>query len=269
MKASVYQILKFTLVASVVVTVSSAFADPTFTSITEKDFEDITKDFSANFTHNSMMGPSNMGKILGFQVGLVAAQTKADKTNDIVKRNSGSDLPNLYNAGVMGALGIPFGIAGEVVMMPKMSASGVSLSSTSLALKWNIDEVVPVLPVNVALRGVYSTANLKFDQTVSAVTSSVESKTNVSGVQLLISPKLPIFEPYAGVGMLTGSNDLSVSGSSIFDSSYSTSQSEKKSVTSTQILLGAEVSLLLLKFGVEYSQSFGANRYGLKLALGF
>ena len=211
-----------------------------------------------------------MGTIFGFQVALVAAQTASPNTDAIVKRNTGSDLPKLYNAGLMGAIGIPMGIAFEAVIIPKMTAAGASLSSTSLAVKWNINEVVPVLPVNLALRGLYSNASFEFSQTVSSVVVTVANKTKVSGIQLLLSPMFPVVEPYVGIGLLTGSNELSVTGSNpIFAPGFSTAQSETKTVSGTQTLAGVDVNLLILKFGLEFSQSFGASRTGLKLAMGF
>lgn len=249
---------------------SFANSSPSFTNITSADFEDISKDMSANFTHNSMLGASKMGTIFGIQLGLVGAQTSSAKTNEIVKRNAGSELPNLYNAGLVAAVGIPFGIAFEGVYVPEVSASGVKFSATSLGLKYNINGIIPVLPINVALRGIYSNSKFSFDQTINSVNSSVEDSNTVSGLQLLISPMLPIVEPYFGVGYLSGSNKLSVSGTStVFDASFSSAQSETKNVTSTQLLAGIEFNLLLLKVGAEYSQSFGTSRVGVKLALGF
>lgn len=250
---------------------SGAMAGPSFTNITDSDFEKIAKEMSANFTHSSLMGASKLGTLFGFQVGIIGAQTSSSDTNTIVKRNAGAELPNLYNAGLLAAVGLPFGISGEAVIIPTTSASGASISSTSFGLKMNFNEFIPVLPVNLALRGIYSSAKFSFSQTISSANATVENKTNVSGLQLLVSPMLPFVEPYVGVGVLNGSNDLSVSGtaSSIFDPSYTSSQSASKSVSSIQYLAGIEVNLLLLKLGAEYSQSFGTNRIGAKLSFGF
>lgn len=249
----------------------SAWADPTFTNITDEDFKNITKEMSANFTHNSMMGASKLGTIFGFQVGVLGAQTASPNTNEIVKRNAGSELPNLYNAGLLGVVGVPFGVSFEAVIFPGLKTSGASISSTSMAVKWNINDVIPVLPVNLAVRGIHSSAKFSFQQDMSGVLASVDNKTSVSGLQLLLSPMLPIVEPYVGVGYLSGTNELAVSGtgSTIFDPAYTSSQSQKKTVGSTQFLGGVEVNLLLLKIGAEFSQSFGASRYGVKLAFGF
>lgn len=249
----------------------TSWATPSFTNITDSDFTEISKEMSANFTHNSLMGASKLGTVFGFQVGLVGAQTASSKTNEIVKRNADSELPNLYNAGLLGVVGIPFGISFEAMMFPKIKASGASMNATSLAVKMNINEVIPVLPVNLAVRGLYSTAQFSFEQDMSGVLASVENKTSVKGLQLLLSPMIPVVEPYVGVGYLQGTNELAVSGSAstIFDPSYSSSQAEKKTVNSTQFFGGVEVNLLVLKLGAEYSQSFGASRYGVKLAFGF
>ncbi|MGZ3771011.1 MAG: DUF6588 family protein [Bdellovibrio sp.] len=249
---------------------SFANASPTFSNITSSDFDQISQDMSANFVHNSMLGASKMGTIFGFQVGTTGAMTSSPRTNDIVKRNAGAELPNLYNAGLIAAVGIPFGIAFEGVLFPETELSGAKFSATSLGLKYNINGIIPVLPINVALRGIYSNSKFTFQQTVNSVNSTVENNNSVTGLQLLLSPMLPIVEPYVGVGYLSGSNKLSVSGTtSIFNTNFSSAQSETKNVSSTQLLAGVEVNLLLLKIGAEYSQAFGTNRIGVKLAIGF
>lgn len=261
--------MKSFIAALVLLTSTLAQAEPTFTNITSQDFEDISKEMSANFTHNSMLGAAKMGSLLGVQVGLVGASTSTPKTNDIVKRNADAELPNMYNAGLLVAVGIPFGIAFEGVLLPETKASGASISVTSLAVKYNMNDLIPILPLNLALRGFYSSAKFKFDQTVSSVTSSVENKTSVSGLQILLSPMTPLIDPYVGIGLLSASNTLETSGTSIFDPSYTTSQSESKSISGTQFLAGVDLNLLLFKLGAEYSQAFGTSRYGLKLAVGF
>lgn len=248
---------------------SIAHANPTFTNVTSGDFEEISKEMSGNFTHNSILGASKMGTIFGFQVGVTGAVTSSPKTNEIVKRNAGAELPNLYSGGLLAAVGIPFGIAFEGVFFPETAMSGAKFSATSLGLKYNINGLIPVLPVNLALRGIYSTSKFTFDQTVSSVTSSVENKNTVTGLQLLFSPMIPFIEPYIGVGYLNGSNKLSVTGGTVFDPSFSSAQSESKDISSTQLLAGVDLNLLLIKLGAEYSQAFGASRVGFKLSFGF
>lgn len=249
----------------------SVMADTSFTNIDGNDMKEITKGTGANFIHNSLMGASQLGRIFGFQVGLTAARTSVPKVDDIVQQNAGAELPTLYNAGLMGAIGIPFGLSVEAVLVPKIKSGDAKFESTSLAVKWNINDIIPVLPVNVALRGFYSNAELSFAQTVAAQNATVSNKTTVSGFQLLVSPMLPIIEPYAGLGYVTADNDLAVTGTSgsIFDPLYTTGQSASKKETSTQMFVGVEANLALFKLGAEFSRAFENNRIGLKVAFGF
>jgi hypothetical protein len=247
--------------------ISAFAASPEFTSIDEDDMTVITKAMGSNFIHNSMMGASKMGTLFGFQVGVVGAQTGTSDLNTLVKENSGAELKNLYNAGIMGAVGIPFGIALEAVIMPTYKSNSASMSSTSFGLKWNINDVIPVLPVNLALRGITSSAELSFNQTISSSVAKVTNTTNVSGVQLLLSPMFPVVEPYVGIGLLSAKNKLDVSSGTIFTNTTLTEMS--KTVSGTQILAGVEVNLLLLKLGLEYSNAFDNSRIGFKLGFGF
>jgi hypothetical protein len=257
------------LVLLACVLTQTTFADPTFTNISEDDFNKIAQDMSANFTHSSVLGASKMGTVIGVQVGLIGAQTGSSRTNEVVKRNAGAELPNLYNGGIMAAVGVPFGLAVEAVLFPKMTASGASLNSTSLAIKYNMNELIPVLPINLAFRGIYSTSAFSFSQNQSGVATNVENNNSVTGLQVLISPMIPIVEPYLGFGLLNSSNELSATGSAIFDPSYTSSQSQKKTNSSTQTLAGVDVNLLLIKMGVEFSSAFGTDRYAFKFAFGF
>ena len=179
-------------------------------------------------------------------------------------------MSDLYHAGVLGAVSIPFGITGEVLYTPKLSSNGAEYSATSAALKISSKDIIPIIPFNLAIRGFSSSATLSFSQTISSVTTVVEDKINATGFQLLASPNLPVVEPYVGIGTVTAKNDLSYSGStSIFNSSFTTSDSASKSPTSTEMLLGVNVNVLFFHLGAEYFSAFGTSGYSAKLAFGF
>lgn len=269
-KGDEMKIKKTILIASLLtLPMVSMAADPGFDNLTKSDMETLAEGFGANFTHNSLMGASKMGTLFGFQVGLTAASTTVEEIDKIAKRNTGAGLKSIANAGLVAAVGIPFGIAFEAVIVPKLEADGAEAESSSFAIKYNINDMIPILPVNLALRGVHSTAKFSFDQTVSNAVGSVKNETTVSGVQLLLSPMIPLVEPYIGVGLLNSTNKLTTTVSGIFDTAYSTGSSKEESVSGTQILAGLEVNLVLLKFGVEYSNAFDNSRIGAKLTFGF
>jgi hypothetical protein len=247
----------------------SAMASPQFTNLSDDDMKDITKELGANFTHNSMMPASKMGTIFGFQVGLVGAQTATPKIHDIISNSGGSGVNDLYNAGVMGAIGIPFGVSFEAVIMPTLKKDDSSMKANSFAVKFNINDVIPVLPVNLALRGFLSDAEFYFHQTIAGTNAKIDNTTNVSGVQLLFSPQLPLVEPYIGVGLLSAKDKLEVSDTTGTVFAGTSSQDQSKTVSGTQFLAGIELNLVLFKLGAEYSNAFNTSRYGAKLAFGF
>jgi hypothetical protein len=248
-----------------------ALAAPSFTSLSEADFENISKELSGNFMHHSVQGASSLGKIFGFELGLVAGQQAVPKINEIVVRSGGSEFKNLYHAGLLGVLSVPLGFTGEIVMVPKTTASDASVEMNSMALKWTANESLAFLPINVALRYFMSTSKFSFKQTISSADATVENTGSVSGLQILVSPSLPLLEPYAGIGMVSGKNKLAVTGTvgNIFAGTFTSSQSAEKTVSSTQFLVGLHANLLLAKLGLEYSTAFGASAYTAKLAFGF
>lgn len=252
---------------------SSVYADVSFTNLTQSDFDKISKELSSNFTHNSVLGASSLGKLFGVQLALTAGYALSPEIDAIVQRASpGSSLTKLYNAAVIAAVSVPFGITAEAVITPKITASDLSYQATSLALKLTMnDELIPIIPFNMALRGIYSNNEFSFKQTISGLDSTVKDENKITGLQILLSPKLPIVEPYAGIGFLSAKNTLGVTGTTgnIFDTSYTTSQSADSSISTTQVLMGVDVRFLMMTAGLEYSKAFDASKYSAKFGFSF
>ncbi len=260
------------LLLSLILPFQSANAAPTFTNLSGDDFDKISRELSGNFMHHSVQGAAPLGAIFGFEVGLVAGQEPTPNISSIVKAQSGSDFPNLYHAGILGVVSVPFGLTGEAMILPKQSSSNGDFQSTSLALKLSLNkDLLKFLPFNLALRGFSSNSNFSFTQVMSGANATVQNTNTVTGVQLLLSPSLPIVEPYVGVGYLTSKNTLNVTGvsTSIFAPGYTTAQSADNSLTTTQLFAGVTAKLLFFSLGAEYSNAFGANTYTGKLAFGF
>ncbi|MFZ4403936.1 MAG: DUF6588 family protein [Pseudobdellovibrionaceae bacterium] len=243
---------------------------PTFTSITSAQFDDISKELSANFTHASVQGPASLGNIFGFQLDLVGGLTQTPNIDTIVKTaNSSSSFSQAPHGGIGATVSIPIGITAEVVFIPKTTMSDVSFQTTSFGLKLSMNQLIPVLPVNLSLRGIYSSSTFDFSQTVNSVKTDVSDKNSVTGIQLLLGPKVPIIEPYIGVGALSATNELTYTGSTIFSSAFTTSSSAISKPSSTQLLAGLAFNVALVNFGLEYSSLFGASKYTAKFGFGF
>lgn len=240
------------------------------TNLTDAEFEDLSKEFSSNFMHHSVQGAAPLGDVFGFELGLVGGQSPASTLDRLSKRAGGSGVPNLYHAGILGAVSVPFGITGEIMMLPKLSSNDAELSMTSLGLKLSLNShLLKVLPFNLALRGVHTTSKFSFKQTFSGVSATVEDEATVSGLQILASPSLPIVEPYAGVGFLNAKNKLGSTIGSTANLFADSAESKEKTLSSTQLLLGVNANLLFFRAGAEYSSAFGNNSLTAKLAFGF
>ncbi len=257
------------LVSALALLPQSSFAQSaSILNLSNADFTDLSKEFSGNFMHHSVQGAAPLGNIFGFELGLVAGQQDSPILDRISKANGGSGVSKLYHAGILGVVSVPLGITGEVMMIPKTSSNDIDLEMTSLALKLSLNtELLKVIPFNLALRGFSSNSKLTFTQTIPSFGSaSVENKTTVTGLQLLASPSLPLVEPYAGIGVLSGKNSLGSSAGSIFADG---STSKDETASSTQILAGVNANLLFFHLGLEYSNAFGTSAYTAKLAFGF
>jgi len=131
-----------------------------------------------------------------------------------------------------------------------------------------MNDLVPVLPVNLALRLNQSSSKFGFTQNLGGgYSGDFKSKTTVQEVGVYLSPKLPVVEPYVGIGAVNADGDLSFSGPvSIFQGGGTTSSSK---ISSTKMVAGLSVQLPFFSFGIEYQNLFGTSGYGLKLGLSF
>lgn len=266
------RISRVMLSLTIFMTASLALADgPAFTNLSSADFDNVSKEFSANFVHSSVLGAASMGSIFGFELALVAGTTATPEIDKIVQRSSpGDSLDKLYHGGFLVALSVPFGITGELVTIPKTSSQDASFQLMSLGVKLTLNEqLLAVIPFNLALRGIYTNSSFDFKQSSGGVDGTVENKNTVTGLQILASPKLPLVEPYAGIGFLKAKNSLSVTGTgTVFDTTVTSGQSADSEPSTTQLILGVNVKLLV-SLGLEYSKAFDTSRYTAKLGFGF
>ncbi len=249
---------------------AKSYAGPAFTTIDSADLEKITQDFSAHFAHRTVTGAESYGNIFGFEVGLLGGSTQTPQINTISEASGGGSLSSLIQTGLMAGVSIPFGLTFEYAFLPQVNQSGVDFKWSSAALKWQLNDLIPVLPINLALKLASSSTDLSFEQTVLAATGKVTSTTQVTEIGLYLSPAIPIFEPYVGLSTLSSTGKLNYQGTgTIFDSALTTSNQAETSPQSTKLTLGALVNLGLLKFGAEYVSLYNTSGYSAKLSFGF
>lgn len=254
-------------------TTTSFASTPGFNDITSTDLENISKEFSANFVHRPLTPASSLGAIFGFEVGVVGSLTDAPKIGEITKRENPTEsdpIDKLINAGLMAAVSVPYGITGELIILPEMDLGDLSISNYSLGVKWTFSSLLPIPLVDLAIRGHYGTTDISYNDTVDSVATEISLENSTMGVTLLGSVGLPIIEPYAGIGYVTRDTTLKASGTAqIFDTSFSTSQSQSSDGSSFQYFVGAELDLLFIHIAAQYENVFDTSIVSGKLSFAF
>jgi hypothetical protein len=241
----------------------------TFTNLDSSDVQKLVKEFSANFTHTSVSGASALGDIFGFEIGVVGGLTSAPNTNSLIKEvDSSQDFPRIPHGALLGAVSVPGGVTLELGFVPSVGSTEFKFQSTSFAAKWTLSTIVP-LPVSVALKGHVQKSKGEFSYTDNTNTIAYKYDSTTTGAMVLVSKDLIFVEPYAGLGLINGKGDLSYTAvvpSTVFTGGGS---SQNATVGSSQLVIGAELKLLIAKFGVEYARSFGTTSITGKLSAYF
>lgn len=246
-------------------------ADVVFTQITQGDFDEISKELSANFTHTSVSGASSLGTLFGFQLGVVGGVTKTPNINSFAQRNASSTSVNqIPHGGLIGQVSIPAGVTFEALFLPSVGSNDFKVKNTSLGVKWTLTSLLVDLPVDLAVKGMYSTSSLNTTQTLNGGNQSISFEDKMLGFGLMVSKTFGVVEPYFGLIQNRANVNMDVTGTgTVFSTSFTGSQNASTTVTSTGYVLGAELKLLFFNAGAEVTHIFGATRYTAKLAFSF
>ncbi|MCB0414192.1 MAG: hypothetical protein KDD50_07655 [Bdellovibrionales bacterium] len=241
-----------------------------FQSIDPNDFEKISKDLGAYFSHTMISPASPRGDVFGIELGINAGVTATPGIDSMTKEtdpnNSAEMLPHLNT--VIG-VSVPLGFTIEMNYLPSFSFDGVSAQMQSLGVKWTATKTVLDLPFDLAFRLFNSSAELSFSQTVSLANTNVTFKNSSTGLDVIGSKKFGIIEPYLQLGFAQLTSDLSTTGTSIIDPSLSASDSASANISGMRWAVGAQLDLYVLALGLEYAQFFGQTKTSAKLALTF
>ncbi|MEQ1878209.1 MAG: DUF6588 family protein [Bdellovibrionia bacterium] len=249
-----------------------------FNQLDQSDLDSIAREFSANFTHSTVSGASSLGDVWGFELALIGGVTKIPETEKRVKEvDASANTPQLANAVLGVQVSVPYGITGELTFFPAVGSESFKYSNLGLGVKWTLTQGFLELPVDVAAKLNFTSTALTFTQEINnastgnvPVDAKVDYKNTIMNVGAFVSKKFVLIEPYFGLGIVSAKADMGVQGTgTIFDSTYTNGQTGSSSPTGTMITVGADLSLLVLKLGFEYSSLFGTSRMLGKLALAF
>lgn len=264
-------------------------SDLSLKDITKNDFDTMMKEFSSNAHYSTVTGASGLGGLGGFELGVTGGISKGPGTIAIVKRSDPSTKydDNFYHAGLLGRVGLPFGLTGEFLFLPKLVQKNARLNRWGIGALWTLNEaeiVGPDFPVTVAVKGFVTKTALGYSQTVKTSlpiigavsgTADVDLTSTVWGIVPMVSYKILMFEPYVAAGFTNakakleytvgniGVNGVSPSDlySYILNQSNFPGNSASSSFSSIQFQAGLDVKLLFFSLGAEYANVFGTASY--------
>jgi hypothetical protein len=255
-----------------------AFAsDITLDNLTQKDVDNVTTEFAANFAHTAVAAPETDGA-WGVEVGVIGGITGTPKLKGVINDagGDGSDFKNVYHAGVMARVHFPMDVFVEGSFLPQKEISDVTVSSHSLGLGWNAGGYFG-LPLDLAIGAQISSHDVEFKQTIQNASTSnvpVDSKINLNGstrVFYVAASKTFLFiTPYVKVGMAHQDSDIKVKGQgSIFNTTFTAGQKADADVNGGYFVAGANLQLAFFKLGFEWGQTMGVRRATGKISLDF
>lgn len=239
-------------------------------SLDQGAFKKVIGNFSANFNHTSVSGAESLGTIFGFEVGFVGGTTRSPDLQSLaLAADSSAQADRLPHGELLGVLTVPAGLTVEAGWLPKIGSRDFQYRTFSAALKWTPTDTLLDWPFNFAIKGHVTATNLKFNANVSGTSTDFDYDNSILGLTALVSKNLGIVEPYAGLGLLRAKGTLDASSSAVFDAGYTLANSASEKNSSGELLLGAEVKLILVKLGFEYARLFDASQYNAKLSFYF
>lgn len=255
----------FFMLSLVLVSASALAAGPQFNNLSKSDVEDVSREFSANFSHTGVSAPETDG-LWGIEVGVVGGKTASPDLKDVVDASGGdgSDVSSLYHGGAMARAHFPLELFVELTVLPERTISDVTVKNTSYEIGWNAGGFFS-LPLDLAVGLNFANSEMSFKQTTPVVSdTSLKSKTRILWVGA--SKSFWFFTPYVKFGAVSADSDLKATGSILI---YSSSQDESVTNTGSYLALGANLQFAFLKLGAEVSQIMGVKRSSAKLSFDF
>jgi hypothetical protein len=176
----------------------------------------------------------------------------------------------LPSAFLQASLGLIKGIEIKGRFLPSVSSNDLSVSMLGGGVQFDISEILPldrVLPLGISFLLGYTQldANYQIESN-----QSIESQIISRNMSLIVSTRLPVFNLYGGVGLISGSSDLNLLGTYQIASGVDfvdpiALQSE---VSDIGVTLGAKLKLGFFRLNVDHSFSeFNTTRAGINIGL--
>lgn len=176
----------------------------------------------------------------------------------------------LPSAFLQASLGLIKGIEIKGRFLPSMSTNDLSVSMLGGGVQFDISEILPldrVLPLGISFLLGYTQLDASYQIESN---QSIESQIISRNMSLIVSTKLPVFNLYGGVGLVSGSSDLNLLGTYQIASgvNFVDPIALQSDVSDIGVTLGAKLKLGFFRLNVDHSFSeFNTTRAGINIGL--
>ena len=127
---------KFFALALAFASTSVLAAAPQFFNLSDSDVKDVSREFSATFSHTGVSAPETDG-LWGLEVGAFGGQSKTPDLERVVNNSGGqgNDFKNLYHAGGMLRAHFPLDLFAEATVLPEQTIADFKVKNKTLDRK--------------------------------------------------------------------------------------------------------------------------------------
>lgn len=240
---------------------------PTLSALDADKTDRVFRTLGAALAFRPLEGPSSYGKTWGLALGVAANMASASPLEPITGSSSGY----IPGANFYFGLQAPLGVALEAGFIPKVTIASASVSNVGTGLRWTFTDLFKrPLPVDGAVRANVTRTNVAYNQSVSGANVEIAYASTITTFSLGVGKRFFLAEPYFNLGYATQSASLTGTGTtSIYSSSYSTSDKVEGGASSLLIEAGVQLRLFVLTITPEFFSMFGTHGYALKAGLKF
>ena len=217
---------------------------------------------------STVLGDASTSAYVEESIGEGLPNLRTDFSLPVGLRSEGIQF--LPSAFLQASIGLIKGIEIKGRFLPSVSSNDLSVSMLGGGVQFDISEILPldrVLPLGISFLLGYTQldANYQIESN-----QSIESQIISRNMSLIVSTRLPVFNLYGGVGLISGSSDLNLLGTYQIASGINfvdpiALQSE---VSDIGVTLGAKLKLGFFRLNVDHSFSeFNTTRAGINIGL--